>query len=216
MLRPPGDWRPSRPGPPFPSGYILRAGASTARSQADQPPTPTGPKQSRTARRKRRAGTQCSQPPNTPPISARPSLPAALRRRRRPNPCGLEAPSQSSGCQTALTGQMQSNREAVGRRQHSSAFVLRPPCSRKRPILGGHGVKSTRRVRSVSTISRFSRFRLGSFSWPGPGPSRDCPGRTQDWARPLSGWVRAKPLSGRSMGLGRDGCTPPYPVGGMG
>ena len=44
--------------------------------------------------------------------------------------------------------------------QFLSAFVLRPPCSRKWPILGGHGVKSLRRVRSVSTISRFFEFRL--------------------------------------------------------
>jgi len=50
--------------------------------------------------------------------------------------------------------------EAVRLQQFLSAFVLRPPCSRKWPILGGHGVKSLRRVRSVSTISRFFEFRL--------------------------------------------------------
>ena len=123
---------------------------------------------------------------------------ATLRRRRRPNPFTDSKPQakprESPSPPTALGDRPDSNsRGTVGRRQLLSAFVLRPPCSRKRPILGGHGVKTTMRVRSVSTISRFSRFRLSRIP-PLASPARygsravpwvpgEAPGRVQDRGR---------------------------------
>ena len=217
-LRPPGsDARLGR-ARPFRAGTSCVAGASTARSRKGPPPYPSRRAESATAFAGLHARPQHFVPgtrPAGPPGAARDlGHPAAA------NPFGLEPRQRFAVPPPRPAVDRRTETGSRGRSDSSSSClpsVLRPPCSRKRPFLGGHGVKSTRRVRSVSTISRFSRFRLGSFSWPGPGPSRDCPGWTQDWARPLSGWVRAKPLSGRSMGLGRDGgCTHPYPVGGMG
>ena len=117
---------------PSRAGASCEAGESTARSQADQPTYHQG------------GGRVDSRTELARPVSP-PPLPES---RRRPTFAGPDP--------TVTT------EEPLRRRQLLSALVLCPPCSRKWPILGGQGVKSLRRVRSVSTISRF--WRLFAFA----------------------------------------------------
>jgi hypothetical protein len=117
---------------PFPSGYILRG------RRIDRM-VPGGPASIPSSDRAESDGE---------PKLSRTRMPSRNRTERAGR--RLASPTRPN----------QPYRGAVRRRQLLSAFVLRPPCSRKWPILGGHGVKSLRRVRSVSTISRFFEFRL--------------------------------------------------------
>ena len=110
---------------------------------ARQANRPLGPR--RTSRHTIREAAESTVGPNWPDRSHRPPIPES---RRRPTFAGPDP--------TVTT------EEPLRRRQLLSALVLRPPCSRKWPILGGQGVKSLRRVRSVSTISRF--WRLFAFA----------------------------------------------------
>ncbi len=161
------------PGLPFPERVhpARQAHRPHGPRRAGQNTVLTRPRQSHGAR----AGSQCLGPTRLPPTPRRSCRstgePARLLRPvvpgRRPNPEGLKAapsphrPSErhrphlpSAPTAPDWTG----GQTLVGTRP---PCVLRPPCSRKRPILGGHGVKNVRRVRSVSTISRFLPFRLG-------------------------------------------------------